>query len=184
MLALAYMDVLAGERWALRDPERFRAFYEEALPRVYSYFFHRCGGRAAVAEDLTQETFLAAVTEIKKGKTVETPVAWVLGIAKHKLVDHYRSEEREERRIAAAAEDRLVPDELVTWNGEVSRERALAALRSIAAPQRAALALRYLDGLSVPEVADALGRSVEATESLLARGRESFKRFYVEENGG
>ena len=39
------------------DPERFRAFYEDALPRIYGYFLHRCGGSVPVAEDLTQETF-------------------------------------------------------------------------------------------------------------------------------
>lgn len=180
MVAIAFMDVETRASGSLRDPDAFRAFYDEALPRVYSYLFHRCGGRVAVAEDLTQETFLAAVKEIKRGRTVETPVAWVLVIARHKLVDHYRREEREERKAEAAREALAVDDELVSWDGEVSRERALAALRSVAASQRAALALRYLDGLSVPEVADALGRSVEATESLLARGREAFKRLYVE----
>jgi RNA polymerase sigma-70 factor (ECF subfamily) len=45
--------------------------------------------------------------------------------------------------------------------------------------QRAALVLRHLDGYSVPEVAAALGRSVEATESLLARGRRHFRRAYT-----
>lgn len=182
MVAIAFMDVETGASRSLRDPVTFRAFYDEALPRVYSYLFHRCGGRVAVAEDLTQETFLAAVKEIKRGKAVETPVAWALGIAKHKLVDHYRREDREERKAEAVREGLTVGDEVLSWNGEVSRARALAALREVAASQRAALALRYLDGLSVPEVAESLGKSVEATESLLARGREAFKRFYVEES--
>jgi DNA-directed RNA polymerase specialized sigma24 family protein len=48
------------------SPSAFGAFYEKALPGVYGYFFHRRGGSAAVAEDLTQETFLAAVAELQK----------------------------------------------------------------------------------------------------------------------
>ena len=58
--------------------------------------------------------------------------------------------------------------------------RALSALAAVPSPQREALALRHLDGLSVPEVARALGRSVEATESLLARARRAFRRSFEE----
>ena len=48
--------------------------------------------------------------------------------------------------------------------------RAITALAFVPGDQRIALVLRHVDGLSVPEVAAALGRSVEAAESLLARG--------------
>lgn len=166
----------------LNNPKDFQVFYQQALPQVYTYFFHRCGGIASLAEDLTQETFLAAVVEIRKGKPVKDPVQWVLGIAKHKLVDHYRRQTREERKLAAALGAQCTDDQLLTWEGEDSRGRALVALRSVPASQRAALVLRYLDGMSVPAVARSIGRSVRATESLLARGKESFKRRYVEGN--
>jgi len=162
----------------LDDPAAFRAFYAETLPVVYSFLYHRVGGRRVVAEDLTQETFMAAVREIKGRARVDAPVAWVMGIAKHKLLDHYRREEREERRLAlvySAATEESEPD-----LGAASNEEALEALAQVPASQRAALALRYLDGLSVPEVAHALGRTVHATESLLARGRVSFRRALLE----
>ena len=181
-MSISLMSV-APEVGSLRDDaETFQSFYDEALPRVYGYLFHRCGGSAAVAEDLTQETFVAAVTEINKGAPIASPVAWVLGIARHKLLDHYRREERERRKLTAAWQAEAVAEDRIVWGGDESRERALAALGAVAAFQQAALVLRYLDGLSVPEVAEALGRSVEATESLLARGRETFKRAYLEES--
>ena len=47
-------------------------------------------GSVTVAEDLAQETFLAAVAELKRGRAVETPLPWIFGIARHKLLDHYR----------------------------------------------------------------------------------------------
>ena len=47
------------------------------------------------------------------------------------------------------------------------------------AAHRAALTLRYLDGLGVPEVARTLGRTVGATESLLTRARTAFRRSYT-----
>ncbi len=58
--------------------------------------------------------------------------------------------------------------------------RAIAALASVAPSQRAALVLCYVDGFSLAEAAQVLGKSVEAVESLLARGRQSFKRVYLE----
>src|SRR5437667_6152447 len=149
------------------SPQSFAAFYEQALPRVYGYFLHRCGGSAAVAEDLTQETFLAAVAELKKGRRVRTPLAWVYGIARHKLLDHYRGQERVDRPLTVAweadEEALVVPDEPAAGG------RAISALASVAASQRAALVLCYVDGYSVPEAARLLGKSVEAVESLLAR---------------
>jgi RNA polymerase sigma-70 factor (ECF subfamily) len=52
------------------------------------------------------------------------------------------------------------------------------------APQRAALTLRYLDGLPVAEVATHLGRSLRATETLLVRARAALRRVYQEERHG
>jgi RNA polymerase sigma-70 factor (ECF subfamily) len=63
-------------------------------------------------------------------------------------------------------------------------ERVLGALTAVPASQRAALSLRYLDDLSVPEVARSLGKSLHATESLLARGRDAFRRALKEQAGG
>jgi len=153
------------------DAESFRRFYERALPRVYGYLLHRCGS-VSVAEDLAQETFLAAVTELKRGRGVDAPLPWIFGIARHKLLDHYRREERRAREAAVG-----VPD-AVTLPGETDG-RALSALAAVPPAQRIALVLRHADGLSVPEVAAALGRSVEAVESLLARGRVGFREAYA-----
>jgi RNA polymerase sigma-70 factor, ECF subfamily len=182
MLVIPFMEVSApaAEQALGTDPDAFRAFYEEALPRVYGYFLHRCGGSAEVAEDLTQETFLAAVAELKKNKRVRTPIAWIYGIARHKLLDHYRAQERLERGLALAAEAEKVDDDLVVPDEQEAQERAIAALASVAASQRAALVLCYVDGFSMPEAAEILGKTTKSVESLLGRGRASFKRAYLE----
>ena len=67
------------------------ALYDRALPQVYGYLMGRCGDRA-VAEDLTSETFLAVAAD---QRDVELTVAWLIGVARHKLVDHWRRQERE-----------------------------------------------------------------------------------------
>jgi len=179
MLGIAFMELVVAEAEALGlDPRVFLAFYEEALPRVYGYILHRVGGSVAVAEDLTQETFLAAVSELKKGRRVETPIPWMYGIARHKLIYYYRQQERSETPVAEVDHvvDHLPRDD----NGSEARELAMTALAALPASQRAALVLRHLDGFSVPEVATMLGKSVEAVESLLSRGRITFRRAYAE----
>ena len=54
-------------------------------------------------------------------------------------------------------------------------EQAVALLRGLPGDQRTALALRYVEDLAVAEVASAMGRSVRATESLLARARQALR---------
>jgi RNA polymerase sigma-70 factor (ECF subfamily) len=163
------------------DARSFGRFYEDSLPRIYGYFVHRCGGSAPTAEDLTQETFLAAVAELKKQRRVVTPTAWIYGIARHKLLDYYRRQERQDRPFTVTATVEEPEDELVIEDEQRARDGAVAALAAVATSQRAALVLCYVDGYSVPEAARVLGKSVEAVESLLARARQSFKRAYREE---
>jgi RNA polymerase sigma-70 factor (ECF subfamily) len=162
---------------ALTKPQAFRSFYKEALPVVYGYLLPRCGGNVAIAEDLTQDTFMAAVRWIRDGGAVETPLPWIVGIAKRKLIDHFRALRASEHKLALAWSAEGVEDSS-SWV-DAPRERVLAALAAVPVAQRSALALRYLDGSSVEEVAASLGRSLHATESLLARGRENFKRAYT-----
>jgi RNA polymerase sigma-70 factor (ECF subfamily) len=169
---------------ALEDLEEFRAFYDRALPQVYSYLINRCGGARALAEDLTQETFEAAVKTIGNRNGTTVSVAWLIGVARHKMLDHYRRTGREDRKLSRFRD--LTPQlgELLVWDGEASRDKALAALERLPGSQRSAMVLKYFDDLSVPEIAKAMHKSIHAIESLLARGRESFKRFYLEGEDG
>src|SRR5947209_6615274 len=135
------------------------AIYRSALPRVYGYLLPRCGS-AATAEDLTAETFLAAVTATRQGSLPEVNVAWLVSVARHKLVDHWRRQGREQRSLVAAEPaDHAVED---PWDEWFDTESAHAALAQLPVPQRAALTLRYLDGLPVAVVAEHLGRSLHA----------------------
>jgi RNA polymerase sigma-70 factor (ECF subfamily) len=166
----------------LLDPVRFGQFYDRTMASVYGFFLHRVGGVAAVAEDLTQETYVAAVQEIRRRKPIEDPDRWIFGVARHKLLDYYRRKGRD-RGVLVPWYDG-VEDEASTpplddpLAGDLSG--ALDALGKLPVSQQAVMTLRYLDGLPVPEVARALGKSVHAVESLLARGRNGMKRALTE----
>jgi RNA polymerase sigma-70 factor (ECF subfamily) len=151
------------------------ALYDEALPDVYGYLLRRCDS-AATAEDLTAETFLAAVAAVQKGRVEHLTTAWLVGVARHKLVDHWRRQAREDRNLAAVADQVAEVDD--PWEAELDASVAHAVLARLGPHHRAALTLRYLDGLPVPEVAELLGRTVHATEALLVRARLAFRRAY------
>lgn len=149
------------------------ALYDEALPQVYGYLLSRCGQRA-LAEDLTAETFLAAVDAVRREPPVAVSAGWLVGVARHKLADHWRRQAREERHREAPAPPVDPEDE---WVDAVTAHEVLARLGS---HHRLALTLRYLDGLPVPEVARLLDRTLHATEALLVRARAAFRRAYEE----
>jgi RNA polymerase sigma-70 factor (ECF subfamily) len=174
------------EQVAAGDPRMsLLALYDTALPQVYGYLLHRCG-RTALAEDLTAETFLAAVDAARLERPPPISTAWLIGVARHKLVDHWRRQAREERSLSAVAGDptqgAAVADD--PWDAKLDSLRAHETLEALAPQHRAALTLRYLDDLPVTEVAQALQRTLHATEALLVRARTAFRRAYSDQGEG
>ncbi len=160
--------------------DRLLAIYDQALPFVYGYLLSRSGDRET-AEDLTSQTFLAALSALEVNPELEVNVAWLVGTARHKLVDHWRAQERSARRQRRLVGQHEVAND--TWDVELDALRVRDTLRELGPHHRAALALRYLDGLPVREVADRLGRSRTATETLLMRAKAAFRRCYEARQG-
>ena len=177
---------MSGEPEPTDDPAHgagtaLLALYDTALPQVYGYLLSRCGGQAPVAQDLTAETFLAAVKAVQSGAPPDPmTTAWLVGVARHKLADHWRRQGREERKLAAVADHDEPTDD--PWDVRLDALRARATLDELAPQHRAALTLRYVDDLPVAEVATLLQRSVHATEALLGRAKAAFRRAYCEED--
>lgn len=173
-------DQLAIEDW-------FWQLYGESLPHVYGFLLRRCG--KDTAEDLTQEVYVDLVRRARRGDDLTgLTTGWLISVAKSRLIDHLRAEQRRNRKLwlawsnaepeqrdGIAGADRLDPADL-----DASTERALAALSTA---ERSALVLHHLDGMSVTEVADSIDRSVRATESLLARARRKFRAAFEEVTG-
>lgn len=169
----------AGLEAVLADEAAFRRWYDGSAPRVYAYVFNRCGGVADVAEELTQQTFVEALRRRDGYDGRGDVVAWLCGIARHKLADHYRRLEREQRRHRQLVVRDLAVSE-GGWGAADMRIAVDAALGALSPQHRLVLLLRYLDRQSVTDIARTIGRSVEATESLLVRARHSFARAYGE----
>jgi RNA polymerase sigma-70 factor, ECF subfamily len=154
--------------------------YDAALPQVYGYLLVRCGQRA-LAEELTSETFLAAVDAVRRPAPPTVSVPWLVGVARHKLIDHWRRKGREERGLrSVAGADDVTGDagSADPWDAELDVMQARETLARLAPSHQAVLTLRYMDDLPVTEVAAVMARTVHATEGLLVRARAAFRRAY------
>lgn len=176
-----YADVSEQQNTAGDPGVALLGLYDEALPTVYGYLLSRCG-QVAVAQDLTGETFLAAVDAVRRTPPGRPNTGWLIGVARHKLVDHWRRQAREDRglREVAGMTGAVIED---PWEQRLDALRTRAVLEQLGPHHRAALTLRYLDDLAVPEVAACLDRSVHATEALLVRARAAFRQTYTAEEG-
>ncbi len=160
--------------------QRLIDLYDASMPEVYGYLASRCGS-AAVAEDLTSETFLAAADAVRRGSVPDLTVAWLIGVARHKLVDHWRRRERDDRLLAAvesAAVESGAGADHDPWDVQLDLLVAHRVLERLGAHHRSALTLRYLDELPVRRVAECLERTEGATEVLLVRARKAFRAVY------
>jgi RNA polymerase sigma-70 factor (ECF subfamily) len=158
----------------VQDPVAFRHWYDLVLPRVYRYLLARAGDEW-LAEELTQQTFVEAIRNRRSFDGRSDVVTWLCAIGRHKLVDHYRRSGREATRQERLRVVGDPPDHARSFD---ERDAIRRALDQMPDDQRLALILRYLDQMSVRDVAGELGRSEKATESLLSRARESFRQAY------
>lgn len=157
--------------------------YDPALPQVYGYLLRRCG-QSDTAEDLTSETFLAAADAVRHKPPPRLDVAWLIGVARHKLADHWRRQAREQRNLRAVSEDTGRQAETEDpWDAHLDAMRAGQTLAALAPQHRLALTLRYVDDLPVAEVAELIGRTEHATETLLVRARAAFRAHYTDDRG-
>jgi RNA polymerase sigma-70 factor (ECF subfamily) len=164
---------------ALADDAAFEAWYRRTLPRVFGYLLSRCGNDVSLAEELSQQTFVAAIAQRARFDGRSEMVTWLCGIARHKLADHFRAIEREERRRMRLEVRQIHVDQDAAGAPGLDDRAAIAdALRSLPPAQLAVLSFVVLDGLPVAEAGRLLGRSGAATQSLLHRARESFRKAY------
>jgi RNA polymerase sigma-70 factor, ECF subfamily len=156
-------------------PDDLLALYDRTLDEVYRYASRLTGGDRSRTDDLVQDTYLAILRRILSGKPVELGIGYVITTCRNRFVDGVKAESRRtkrELRVVSAGDDAA---------GDELDQVAMTRLAALPDDQRAALVLRYVDDCPVSEVARRLGRSVAATESLLARARAAMRHLLQED---
>jgi RNA polymerase sigma-70 factor (ECF subfamily) len=171
------------------EPGAARALLERHLEALYEFAHWRLAGDRAATEDLVQDTLVVALEKLERFDGRSSLHAWLVGIARNKLRERRRAErgrravpidellesaDPEIERVLAEVEREPLPDGVL--EEEETRELVGAALSSLPPEYRRALVAKYVDELSVAEIARAAGKSEKAVESLLTRARTAFGR--------
>ncbi len=154
------------------DAEAFGQLYDHYHSSVYRFLYYRVGS-VQLAEDLASETFFRALRSMSsfrwQGKDFG---AWLMTIARNLTTDHFKAGRT---RLEQTTEDMTALD--TTTDGpegavlaSLTNESLLVALSQLPGEQRDCLVMRFLQGLSIAETAEVLGRSAGAVKQLQLRG--------------
>jgi RNA polymerase sigma-70 factor, ECF subfamily len=154
---------------AQKDISAFSLLYQRYVQQVYRYLLARVGN-APDAQDLTSQTFMAAMQGLKQYRGQQPFIAWLLGIARHKAADQFR-QRRPDVELDIAE---LLPGSDDALEDQVGRrlemEQIGRKLQAIAPDRAEALSLRLFAGLEVAEIARIMARNEAAVRMLVFRG--------------
>ncbi len=154
-----------------RDRAAFTALYERCIDQVYRHVYYRVSNHD-YAEDITQETFVKAWKAIDKYKRTGAPfVAWLITIAGHLVIDHYRSL-RNTINIDDVVEK--VPGNQVSdpeKQAEASFSKAIIkeAVLKLKGDKQRVILMHFIDGFSYDEIARVLNKSEGAIRVIQYR---------------
>jgi RNA polymerase sigma-70 factor (ECF subfamily) len=187
-------DLLTRDRILGGDRQAAAALFRDHVDGLFEFVHYRVGGDRAVVEDIVQDCFLVSLQRLESFDGRSSLHTWLCGIAKNKIREHRRrrrpqslpdlldAADPEIFEILADVEHTPLPD----WVLERRETQALvgATLSSLPPAYREALLAKYVEGLSVAEMASRSGKSNKATESALTRARVAFARIFTLLNGG
>lgn len=161
------------------DATALQALYERYLPSVWRYAYAHVHGDIHAAEDVSSETFLAAVRSIHQLDPGRSSVSgWLLGIARNKVADQFRTRKLHDKVLKTLRNGtgQGCMESLDCLEVSEVQERVIYILDRMDAEERQVLEWKYLDEVPVREIAGRLGRSEKAMESVLFRARKSFRK--------
>lgn len=159
-------------------PEQsFLEWYDDLSEPIYRHCYFRVHS-AAVAEDITQDTFLRTWSYLAKGNRIDNPKAFLYRTAGNLIVDHYR--QKKEASLDALAEGGYDPagDGTGSVTAAAEGEQARRMLERLGDPYKETMILRYVDGFSVTEIAELIGESQNVVSVRLHRGIEKLKKLF------
>ena len=168
------MDEIQLAREAISSVEAFAELYRRHITRVYRYHIVHTGNPKD-AEDLTSQTFMAALEGIRSFRGNGSFAAWIMGIASKKRLMFFRGR-RPELPLEAAfpyPSPSLPTDKAAMQHMRL--ESVARALRQIAPERAEAIGLAYFGGLSNSEVSRVLKKSEAAVKMLISRGLQDLR---------
>ena len=159
---------------ARADPEAFAELYRRHVTSVYRYHLAHTGD-AKDAEDLTSQTFMAALEGIRSYRGTGPYITWLMGIASRKRALFFRGNRPE---IPLDAAIHIPTPALPTDKAaarRIQKDQIVSALRNISRDRAEALILCFFSGLNFAEAGLVLGKSEGAVKMLISRGLQDLR---------
>ena len=189
---LVHVDRALARRIVGGDEEAFRELFDRFFPRLYRFALARLRDDPDSAKDVVQQTFCQAIERLDSYRGEAALYTWFCQICRNVLADHYRRNGRSTGRVVLLEDlpnARAVLESLAAPASDEPESGVLraqvhriveATLDALPGRYGEALEWKYIDGLSVREIAERLSLSEKATESVLTRARESFREVITE----
>jgi len=185
-------EVKLVEKLRSGDSTAREEFYNIYRNRLYSLVLEQVGRDQAVAEDVVQETFLAALGSLSKFRGDSKLYTWLRSIAFHKINDFYRRQAREPKAKEPSPDfDAMkqleqignhAPAPLTVMESEETLQSVHEALEGLPQDYQEVLVLKYLEEMPVLEISQVMGRSPKSVEGLLSRARKAMRDNLAENN--
>jgi RNA polymerase sigma-70 factor (ECF subfamily) len=156
--------------------DAFKELYLRNSDLLFAFVLHQLDNNREAASDIWQETWVVAVENIVDFHFKSSFFTWLCAIAKNKISDYYRLNERHRQLGAAIKEHIDIDNEEIELVDDIIKEDVITILGDMNEEYRYLLMARYFENKSVEEISRAVGRSYKATESMLSRSREAFRK--------
>jgi len=163
-----------NDTWEVSTEDGFLGCYRATFPEVYAYAGMLCGADRAAAEDLVQDVYLTALARARAGELTTVSIGYLVTALRRRRIDRWRSADRERRRLTLVHSAEVAASEDIGARGI-----SPGMLARLSERERVAVVLRYVDDLSVAQVAEEMGLGTRATESLLGRAVRRLRRTEV-----
>ncbi len=160
------------------EPAALGMLYDQYVERIYAYIYHRVG-QADLAEDLTGQVFMRMLEAVRSGKGWRTSFSgWLYRIAHNLVIDHYRRKHRATLVDIDDAEplQAQAGDPVRSVENQYERERLRTALAKLTEEQSQVISLRFLEDLSIAEVAEIMEKTEGAVKALQYRAVLALRR--------
>jgi RNA polymerase sigma-70 factor (ECF subfamily) len=173
------------------DSAAMEEFYNLYRSRLHSLVLEQVGRNETVAEDLVQETFLAALSSLDKFRGDSQLYTWLRSIALHKINDFYRHQAREPKLNKSSPDFNALkleqpwddePETFAEMEYEEIRQSVHQALVGLPQDYQEVLVLKYLKEMPVLAISQVMGRSPKSVEGLLSRARKAMRANLGENN--
>lgn len=176
-------DIKLLELWKKGDPKGFSGIYEKYKNRLFG-FLYKLTKERSLAEDIMQETFVAALRNIDQFDKNRSLLSWLFGIAHKKTIDFFRHKKIEQNYSEegkSAVGGRLERPDEAKSNSDI-RTLVNEAVESLDPVQKKVFLMREMAGTPFKEIAEILDCPLN---TALGRMRLALKniRIYLEERG-